>query len=76
VDAFAWRVIGSVAGVVGAAAAIVFGLIPLLRNRQEGKKVRPAAGGAEDGAAGADGGDPPVVGEVRRSRWGTGCRRA
>jgi len=33
VDAFAWSVIGSVAGVLGAAAAIVFGLIPLLRER-------------------------------------------
>jgi hypothetical protein len=32
VDAFAWGVIGSVAGVVGAVAAIVFGLIPLLRD--------------------------------------------
>jgi hypothetical protein len=69
-DAFAWGVIGSVAGVVGAAAAIVFGLIPLLRNRQEGKKAPPAAGGAEDGAAAAGGGDAPVAGEVPQEQVG------
>ena len=34
VDAFAWSVVGSVAGVVGTAAAIVFGLIPLLQRRK------------------------------------------
>ena len=38
-DGFAWGVIGSVAGVVGAAAAIIFGLIPLLRERHQPKKV-------------------------------------
>jgi tetratricopeptide (TPR) repeat protein len=31
--AFGWTVVGSVAGVVGAGAAIVFGLLPLLRTR-------------------------------------------
>ena len=41
-DAFAWGVIGAVSGVVGAAAAIVFGLIPLLRERQERKAIQPA----------------------------------
>jgi len=34
VDGFAWTVIGSVAGVVGAAAAVVFGLVPLLAARR------------------------------------------
>jgi hypothetical protein len=36
---FAWGVIGSVAGVIGAAAAIVFGVIPLLRERREHKVI-------------------------------------
>lgn len=33
VDAFAWTVVGSVVGVVAAAAVILFGLFPLLRTR-------------------------------------------
>jgi hypothetical protein len=33
VDTFAWTVIGSVAGVVGAVAAVVFGLVSLLSAR-------------------------------------------
>ncbi len=32
-DVFAWTVVGSVAGVVGASAAIVFGLVPFLLRR-------------------------------------------
>ena len=64
-DAFAWGVIGSVAGVVGAAAVIVFGLIPLLRERQHRKEVPPVPGGAEDRAAATGGDDVPVVvGEI------------
>jgi hypothetical protein len=65
VDAFAWGVIGSVAGVVGAAAAVVFGLVPLLRDRKGRKEIAPVPGGAERGAASASGGDvPAVAGEI------------
>ena len=48
VDAFAWGVIGSVAGVVGAAVAIVFGLIPLL-GRRNARRSPSCPGGAEGG---------------------------
>lgn len=64
VDAFAWGVIGSVAGVVAAIAAIV-GLIPLLRDRRDREEIPPLPGVSEDRAAPADGGDVPVVvGEI------------
>ena len=68
-DAFAWGVVGSVAGVVGAAAAIVFGLIPLLQRRKEGLK---APGEAEDGVlpAGPGGDAPVVVGEIPQQPLG------
>jgi hypothetical protein len=69
VDAFAWGVVGSVAGVVGAAAAIVFGLIPLLQRRKEGLT---APGEAEDGAspAGPGADAPVVVGEIPQQPLG------
>jgi hypothetical protein len=55
VSAFTWGVIGSVAGVMGAAAAIVFGLIPLLNGRRKPVPEAPDAfGGAESPARAAD----------------------
>ena len=45
VDAFAWEVIGSVAGVVGAVAAITFGVVAFLQGRRHKKESKPASGG-------------------------------
>ena len=69
VDAFAWGVVGSVAGVVGAAAAIVFGLIPLLQRR---KRILGSPDQAEDGASPARAGEdaPVVVGEIPQAPLG------
>jgi len=52
VDGFAWTVIGSVAGVVGAAAAVVFGLVPLLAaRRRAGAAAHPGTALADTGTA-------------------------
>ncbi len=67
--AFAWAVVGSVAGVVAAAATIVFELIHLLHRRKQVPQI-PAA--AEDGSPPAgDGEDTPVVvGEIPQEPLG------
>ena len=64
-DAFAWSVVGSVTGAVGTVAAIVFGIIPLLRERRERGKVSPKLMGVE-GPAAIEGSSqmPVVVGQI------------
>jgi len=67
VDVFAWSVVGSVAGVVGAAAAIVFGLIPLLQRRKETLETPGEAG---DGPSSAGEEAPVLVGEIPQEPLG------
>ncbi|MGO9083569.1 MAG: hypothetical protein ACLQDY_31850, partial [Streptosporangiaceae bacterium] len=69
-NAFAWSVVGSVAGVVGAAAAIVFGLIPLLQRRKA--EIPAGPGGAQDEASPGRAGEeaPVVVGEIPQEPLG------
>lgn len=53
-DGFAWTVIGSVAGVISAAAVIVFGLVPLLADRRRDRlTAHPGAALAEARTASA-----------------------
>ena len=67
-DAFAWEVVGSVAGVVAAAAAII-ALIPVLRARKHTPQA-PATAGDEALPAGAGEDAPVVVGEIPREPLG------
>jgi tetratricopeptide (TPR) repeat protein len=48
VDEFAVTVIGSVAGVLGTAVAIVFGLLPLLRSHRDRQGIPPVSGESEN----------------------------
>ena len=68
VDAFAWGVVGAVATVVGAAAAIVFGVIPLVQRHKEVRTASGEAGGKGLPAGGEDA--PVVVGEIPQEPLG------
>ena len=57
--AFGWTVVGSVAGVVGAAAAIVFGLVPLVHRRRSPGQAHSTA--ADRGAVSPDDAPSPVA---------------
>ena len=67
-DAFAWGVVGAVATVVGAAAAIVFGVIPLVQRHKEVRTASGEAGGKGLPAGGEDA--PVVVGEIPQEPLG------
>ena len=73
-DAFAWEVIGSVAGVIAAAAAIFFGVIPLWQDRRSARHAdsEPAEPNALTGkrerveglVSARQPGEPVIVGEI------------
>jgi len=67
-DAF-WSVVSAAAGVIGAAATIAFGLIPLLRSRRQSAQAPDEAEGrALPASAGKDA--PVVVGEIPQEPLG------
>jgi hypothetical protein len=53
VDAFAWTVVGSLAGVICAAAAIVFGVMPLLESRRKAALDMVGDGSPPEASVGA-----------------------
>lgn len=63
---FTWTVVGSLAGVVGAVAAIVFGLVPLLKR----KEVQWPPSGDELGVLPSGASAPVVVGEIPQEPMG------
>ena len=67
VDAFAWEVVGSVAGVIAAAAAII-ALIPVWRRHEQGP--RPMAAAGDQTLPIADEDAPVVVGEIPQEPLG------
>ena len=55
VDALAWEVIGSLAGVASVIAAIVFGVIPLVQARRPQTRLAPADGALRAKVSGGQG---------------------
>jgi hypothetical protein len=69
VGAFGWTVVGSVAGIVGATAAVVFGVLPFLRVHREAPRPEPDI--TRDSAKAVDAGrDLVVVGDIPQEPLG------